>query len=65
MKLKYFNLLETFKKVFGNKINLDTTFNDVNPFVNITSEEVLPNHIKNFLNERDNKSNLNKGKKNE
>ena len=51
MKKTYNNILDAFKSVFGNKVDLNTTFDDLNPYKQISTNDdsILPNHVKNFL----------------
>ena len=51
MKKTYNNILDAFKSVFGNKIDLNTTFDDLNPYKQISTNDdsILPNHVKDFL----------------
>ena len=39
MKKTYNNILDAFKSVFGNKIDLNTTFDDLNPYKQISSND--------------------------
>ena len=51
MKKTYNNILDAFKSVFGNKVDLNTTFDDLNPYkqVSTNDDSILPSHVKDFM----------------
>ena len=51
MKKTYNNILDAFKSVFGNKVDLNTTFDDLNPYKQISTNDdsILPSHVKDFM----------------
>jgi hypothetical protein len=51
MKKTYNNILDVFKSVFGNKVDLNTTFDDLNPYKQISTNDdsILPSHVKDFM----------------
>ena len=55
MKIKDFNVLKAFKKVYGNDVDLNTTFKDLNPFRQITTtsdDSMLANNVKEFIDDK-------------
>tara|TARA_R110002096_G_scaffold68574_1_gene165374 strand:- start:203 stop:430 length:228 start_codon:yes stop_codon:yes gene_type:complete len=51
MKKTYNNILDAFRSVFGNKVDLNTTFDDLNPYKQISTNDdsILANHVKDFM----------------
>ena len=51
MKKTYNNILDAFRSVFGNKVDLNTTFDDLNPYKQISTNDdsILPSHVKDFM----------------
>ena len=51
MKKTYNNILDAFRSVFGNKVDLNTTFDDLNPYKQISTNDdsILPNNVKEFI----------------
>jgi len=55
MKIKDFNVLKAFKKVYGNDVELNNTFNDLNPFrqISTTSDDsMLAKNVKEFIDDK-------------
>ena len=52
MKIKNFNVLKAFKKVYGDNVELNNTFKDLNPFRQVSTtndDSILPDHVKKFI----------------
>ena len=52
MKIKDFNVLKAFKKVYGDNVELNNTFNDLNPFRQVSTnndDSMLADHVKKFI----------------
>ena len=55
MKIKDFNVLKAFKKVYGDSVELSNTFKDLNPFrqVSTTSDDsMLAKNVKEFIDDK-------------
>ena len=55
MKIKDFNVLKAFKNVYGDNVKLSNTFNDLNPFrqVSTTSDDsMLAKNVKEFIDDK-------------
>ena len=55
MKIKDFKVLKAFKKVYGNNVELNNTFNDLNPFRQISTnndDSIIPGHVQEFLDQK-------------
>mgnify|MGYP003628570450 CR=1 FL=1 len=52
MKIKDFNVLKAFKKVYGDNVGLSNTFKDLNPFRQVSTtndDSILASHVKKFI----------------
>ncbi len=51
MKKTYNNILDAFRSVFGNNVDLNTTFDDLNPYKQISTNDdsMLANNVKEFI----------------
>ena len=56
MKKTYNNILDAFKSVFGSDINLNTTFEDLNPYqqINTNDDSMLAKNVKEFIDDKKN-----------
>ena len=64
MKIKDFNVLKAFKKVYGDNVELNNTFNDLNPFRQISTtndDSMLAKNVKKFIDDK--KANIEHKKK--
>ena len=64
MKIKNFNVLKAFKKVYGDNVELNNTFNDLNPFRQISTtndDSMLAKNVKKFIDDK--KANIEHKKK--
>ena len=55
MKIKDFNVLKAFKKVYGNDVELSNTFKDLNPFRQVSTandDSMLANNVKEFIDDK-------------
>ena len=55
MKIKDFNVLKAFKKVYGNNVELNNTFNDLNPFRQVSTtndDSMLAKNVKEFIDDK-------------
>jgi hypothetical protein len=55
MKIKDFNVLKAFKKVYGNDVELNNTFNDLNPFRQVSTtndDSMLAKNVKEFIDDK-------------
>tara|TARA_R110000851_G_C12648651_1_gene519904 strand:+ start:91 stop:285 length:195 start_codon:yes stop_codon:yes gene_type:complete len=54
MKKTYNNILDAFRSVFGNNVDLNTTFKDLNPYSQISTNDdsIIPNHVQEFLDQK-------------
>tara|TARA_R110000744_G_scaffold255858_1_gene371341 strand:+ start:58 stop:303 length:246 start_codon:yes stop_codon:yes gene_type:complete len=54
MNKTYNNILDAFRSVFGSNVDLKTTFKDLNPFEEISTDTgpVLPEHVDQFLKDK-------------
>ena len=64
MKIKDFNVLKAFKKVYGDNVELNNTFNDLNPFRQVSTtndDSMLAKNVKKFIDDK--KANIEHKKK--
>ena len=64
MKIKNFNVLKAFKKVYGDNVELNNTFKDLNPFRQISTtndDSMLAKNVKKFIDDK--KANIEHKKK--
>ena len=64
MKIKDFNVLKAFKKVYGDNVELNNTFKDLNPFRQISTtndDSMLAKNVKKFIDDK--KANIEHKKK--
>ena len=56
MKKTYNNILDVFRSVFGNNVDLKTTFEDLNPYKQISTNDdsMLAKNVKEFLKDKRN-----------
>jgi len=55
MKIKDFNVLKAFKKVYGNNVELSNTFKDLNPFRQVSTandDSMLAKNVKEFIDDK-------------
>ena len=55
MKIKDFNVLKAFKKVYGNDVELSNTFKDLNPFRQVSTandDSMLAKNVKEFIDDK-------------
>ena len=55
MKIKDFNVLKAFKKVYGDNVELNNTFNDLNPFRQVSTtndDSMLAKNVKEFIDDK-------------
>ena len=55
MKIKDFNVLKAFKNVYGNDVELSNTFNDLNPFRQVSTtndDSMLAKNVKEFIDDK-------------
>ena len=55
MKIKEFNVLKAFKKVYGDNVQLSNTFKDLNPFRQISTnndDSILAKNVKKFIDDK-------------
>ena len=55
MKIKDFNVLKAFKKVYGDNVELNNTFKDLNPFRQISTnnnDSMLAKNVKEFIDDK-------------
>ena len=51
MKKTYNNILDAFRSVFGDRVDLNTTFEDLNPYKQISTNDdsMLAKNVKEFI----------------
>ena len=52
MKIKDFNVFKAFKNVYGDNVKLNNTFNDLNPFRQVSTtndDSILAQNVKEFI----------------
>ena len=56
MKKTYNNILDAFKSVFGTNVDLNTTFDDLNPYqqINTNDDSMLAKNVKEFIDDKKN-----------
>ena len=55
MKIKDFNVLKAFQKVYGNDVGLSNTFKDLNPFRQVSTandDSMLAKNVKEFIDDK-------------
>ena len=55
MKIKDFNVLKAFKKVYGDNVELNNTFKDLNPFRQVSTtndDSMLAKNVKEFIDDK-------------
>tara|TARA_R110002096_G_scaffold362774_1_gene555956 strand:- start:1344 stop:1541 length:198 start_codon:yes stop_codon:yes gene_type:complete len=57
MKKEYNNILDAFKSVFGCNVRLSNTFEDLNPYSQISVvdnnyDSIIPGHVQEFLKQK-------------
>ena len=55
MKIKDFKVLKAFKNVYGNNVELNNTFNDLNPFRQVSTtndDSMLAKNVKEFIDDK-------------
>ena len=55
MKIKDFNVLKAFKKVYGDNVELSNTFKDLNPFRQVSTtndDSMLAKNVKEFIDDK-------------
>ena len=55
MKIKDFNVLKAFKNVYGDNVELNNTFNDLNPFRQVSTtndDSMLAKNVKEFIDDK-------------
>ena len=55
MKIKDFKVLKAFKNVYGDNVELNNTFNDLNPFRQVSTtndDSMLAKNVKEFIDDK-------------
>jgi len=55
MKIKDFNVLKAFQKVYGDNVELSNTFKDLNPFRQVSTandDSMLAKNVKEFIDDK-------------
>ena len=55
MKIKDFNVFKAFKNVYGDNVKLNNTFNDLNPFRQVSTtndDSMLAKNVKEFIDDK-------------